>query len=89
MKAWFWQLISALAEPDETSDLQVRVEGDQITVTKAGMPMWVSYVKGDRVSLFLCNSWLDPSTTSPSAAAFRARAFHAANAKARELGWIV
>jgi hypothetical protein len=51
--------------------------------------MWVSYVKGDSVSLFLKSSWLDPSTTSPNAAKFRAQAFQAANTKARELGWIV
>jgi hypothetical protein len=66
------------------------VEGTRITVTMPGTGFWVTYQKkfGNQ-HLVLVGSWLDPTTTSPEAGAFRTRALEAANNKARELGWIV
>ena len=52
--------------------------------------MMTAYRKApDRPNLILTRSWLDPTVMSPEISEFRADAFQAAVAKARELGWIV
>ena len=43
----------------------------------------------DSPTLNLTRSWVDPHTTSPAIAEFRAQAYQAAVSKARVLGWIV
>jgi hypothetical protein len=43
----------------------------------------------DSPNLVLTRSWETPTVTSPEISEFRAHAFQAAVAKARELGWIV
>jgi hypothetical protein len=75
----------------EQSDLKVSVEGKRVTIAKApDAGMWVTYEKApSSPDLILTSTWLEPTTTSPSASKFRAQAFDAALAKARELGWIV
>ena len=42
----------------------------------------------DKPNLILTRSWVEPTVTSPGISEFRAKALHAAVAKARELGWI-
>ena len=70
--------------------LSVEVQGKRIVVTMPGTYFAVTYEKRpDTPNLVLTYSWVDPSTTSPATSQFRARAFHAAVDKARELGWIV
>jgi hypothetical protein len=71
-------------------DLHVELLGEEIVVTRPKTDFLLAYRKRiDRRSLIVTRSWVDPHTTSPAVSEFRARAFEAANAKARELGWIV
>jgi hypothetical protein len=71
-------------------DLHVKFDGHEIIVTRPGTDMMTAYRKRpDSPNLVLTRSWENPSATSPEISEFRAKAFHAAIAKARELGWIV
>jgi hypothetical protein len=71
-------------------DLHVKFDGHEIIVTRPGTDMMTAYRKRpDSPNLVLTRSWENPSVTSPEISEFRAKAFHAAIAKARELGWIV
>ena len=71
-------------------ELGVKVEGTPITVTMPGTDFWVIYRKqAGSPHLILTGSWINSTNTSPAVSKFRARAFQAAVAKARELGWIV
>jgi hypothetical protein len=70
----------------------LRLSGNAITVSTAevGTSYSVTYEKlPDQPQLLMTHSWLAPHITTPSVAEFRAKAFHAAVDKARELGWIV
>lgn len=69
----------------DKNELHVKVRGDDITVTEADHT--VTYKKWtDQSHLVLTYSSLD--LTTRAASEFRARAWAAANDKARELGWI-
>ena len=71
-------------------DLHVELLGDEIVVTKPGTEFMTAYRKRpDSPTLNLTRSWVDPHTTSPAIAEFRAQAYQAAVSKARVLGWIV
>ena len=71
-------------------ELNVEVEGTRITVKMPGTDFWVTYQKQPGVpQLVLTGSWIELHITSPTVVEFRARAFHAAVGRARELGWIV
>ena len=71
-------------------DLHVELLGDEIVVTKPGTDFLTAYRKRpDSPTLKLMRSWVDLHITSPEISEFRAHAFQAAVAKARELGWIV
>jgi hypothetical protein len=71
-------------------DLHVELDGDEIVVTRPDADMITAYRKApDRPNLVLTRSWLEPTVSSPEISEFRAHAFQAAIAKARELGWIV
>jgi hypothetical protein len=65
-------------------DLHVKFDGHEINVTRPGTDH-----DDRRPNLVLTRSWLDPHVMSPEISEFRAHAFQAAVAKARELGWIV
>jgi hypothetical protein len=68
--------------------LQIEVEGDSIIVTQPGTRCLVAYQKRvDAPGLVATNMRRDPnpSIRQPD---FLARAWRAANEKARELGWI-
>lgn len=72
-------------------DLNVEVSDNAITVITAevGTNYSVTYEKlPNQPQLLMTHSWLAPRITTPSVADFRAKAFHAAVDKARELGWI-
>ena len=72
------------------AELDMRVEGNSIIVAKPDSDMWVIYEKSEESpDLVLTGSWLNTWETAPAIAEFRAQAFQAAIAKARELGWIV
>ena len=69
--------------------LNVFVDGTSITVTMPGTDFAVTYQKRVANShLVLTRSWIAGSVNLPPISEFRARALHAAVAKARELGWI-
>jgi hypothetical protein len=70
------------------ADIKVEVQTDtsKIIVTCPGTDLTVTYQKKDFVPK---RSWADYRVVTPPISAFRFRAFHAAVAKARELGWIV
>jgi hypothetical protein len=71
-------------------DLKVKFDGQEIIVTKPGTDFMLAYRKrSDSPNLVLTRSWEKPTVTSPEISEFRAQAFQAAVAKARELGWIV
>jgi hypothetical protein len=61
---------------------------DAIIVTMPGTRYSVTYRKGADPWLLASDSYYDPAFPSHKHT-FRARAFTAANDKARELGWIV
>ena len=66
--------------------LQVSVDGTSIIVTMPGTDFSVAYQKQfDSPHLVLTHM----SITASAIHQFRARAFHAAVEKARELGWII
>ena len=71
-------------------DLHVKFDGHEIIVTRPETDMMTAYRKRpDSPNLVLTRSWLEPTVSSPEISEFRAHAFQAAVAKARELGWIV
>jgi hypothetical protein len=71
-------------------DVQAKLEGDEIVVTRSGTDFLVAYRKtSDRPNLVLSRSWLPPTEATAFTNQFRAAAFQAAVSKARELGWIV
>ena len=71
-------------------DLKVKFDGQEIIVTKPGTDFMLAYRRRpDSPNLILTRSWEKPTVTSPEISEFRAHAFQAAVAKARELGWIV
>ena len=71
-------------------NLQIELDGDEIVVTKPGTDFLLAYRKrSDSPNLVLTRSWEKPTVMSPEISEFRAHAFQAAVAKARELGWIV
>ena len=83
-------IIDAIAKDAAARDLSVTVEGNTITVAQIGTEMWSTHEKRPENPHLVCmGSWREPSATSPAVSQFRARAFQAAIAKARELGWIV
>ena len=69
-------------------DVQVAVEDGAIIVTLPGTSFCVVYRKGADPWLLVSNIRDDPNSPI-SKYTFRARAWVAANDKARELGWIV
>ena len=70
-------------------EISVEVVGGEIVVTKLGTTFLLAYRKSaEEPRLVLRRSRIPPTTTSLRSA-FRAEAWQAANAKARELGWIV
>ena len=70
--------------------LHIKFDGLEIIVTRPGTNMMTAYRKApDRPNLMLTRSWENPIVMSPDISEFRAKAFQAAIAKARELGWIV
>ena len=67
-------------------DLHVNFDGHEIIITRPGTDMMTAYRKAaDRPNLVLTRSWVEP--TVKLASEFRAEAFQAAVANARELGW--
>jgi hypothetical protein len=72
------------------ADLRVEVQGDYIIITLPGTKFMVTYYKLDNPPELRAKSdWTDDPDASVTLGAFRARAWIAANDKARELGWIV
>lgn len=70
--------------------LKVDVADDEIVVTKPGTTFLLAYRKSvDQSRLVLTRSWMTPTPASRGINEFRALAFQAAVAKARDLGWIV
>ena len=71
-------------------DLHVEVQGDYIIITLPGTKFRVTYYKlNDPRELRAKSDWTDDPDAPVTLGAFRARAWIAANDKARELGWIV
>jgi hypothetical protein len=84
------RLADMITQDEANSDLATTVKGDSITVAKFGTGFFVTYEqRPENPHLILIRSWAPLSDTTPAAAEFRARAFQAAVAKARELGWII
>jgi len=75
-------------ENDLVGELRVTVENGAITVTMRGTSYLITYRKGDEPWLLASDIRDDPAYPSCKFT-FRARAWTAANDKARELGWIV
>ena len=74
----------------DNHDLHVEVRGDYIIITLPGTKFMVSYYKvGDPPQVMTKSVWTDDPDAPVTLGAFRARAWIAANDKARELGWIV
>jgi len=77
-------------ESETSRHLRAEVEGDDITVTMPGTAFSVTHEKrADSPQLVMTNSRMALSVTTSAASEFRARAWPAANDKARELVWIV
>jgi hypothetical protein len=72
-------------------ELQVDVDGDDtIIVNKSGTELLVAYqMRPNEPFLIMAHSWITPTVMSREITDFRAKAFGAAVAKARELRWIV
>jgi hypothetical protein len=74
----------------DNHDLHVEVQGDYIIITLPGTKFMVTYYKvDDQPQLMAKSDWTDDPDAPITLGAFRARAWLAANDKARELGWIV
>jgi len=82
-------LLSGVAQQyDNDLDVQVSVVGEAIIVTMPGTSYSVTYHKRNEPWL-LASDICDDKNSPISKFTFRARAWTAANEKARELGWIV
>ena len=77
-----------MEKPDNDLDLQVSVMDDAIIVTMRGTSYSVTYRKRDEPWLHASNI-RDDKDSPISKFTFRARAWAAANEKARELEWII
>ena len=74
----------------DNPDLRVEVQGDYIIIPLPGTKFMVTYYKLDNPPELRAKSdWTDDPDASVTLGAFRARAWIAANDKARALGWIV
>ena len=73
----------------ETIRLRVDVEDDGIIVTLPGTSFRVIYRKRSQYPRLVAFDFRDDTSAGISQASFAARAWRVANAKARELGWIV
>jgi hypothetical protein len=76
-------------EGDSGLGVLVVLEGDAIVVTIPGTSYSVSYRKLRNSAWLVASDIHDDADSSISKFTFRARAWTAANEKARELGWIV
>jgi hypothetical protein len=72
-----------------TGEISIDVVGEEIVITKPGTTFLLAYRKSAEEPRLVLRRSRIPPTTSSIRNLFRARAFQAANAKARELGWIV
>lgn len=71
------------------AELSVEVQGTSIIVTMPGTDLSVTYQKRFAAPHFvLTQRWVPAHVPWPTIFEFRTRAFQAAVAKARELGWI-
>ena len=71
-------------------ELAVVLDGDEIVVTKPGTLLLLAYRKPvDEPRLVLTRSSITRTRSTTAITEFRAQAFQAAMAKARELGWRV
>ena len=71
-------------------ELAVVLDGDEIVVTKPGTLLLLAYRKSvDEARLVLTRSSITGTRCTTAITEFRAQAFQAAVAKARELGWRV
>jgi hypothetical protein len=71
-------------------ELAVVLDGDEIVVTKPGTLLLLAYRKSvDEARLVLTRSSITGTRSTTAITEFRAQAFQAALAKARELGWRV
>jgi hypothetical protein len=80
----------ATSDPsDANQHLRVDVRGDEIIITLPGTKFMVTYRKPkDARHITSKSDWTDDPDASLTLGAFRARAWIAATAKARELGWL-
>jgi hypothetical protein len=71
-------------------ELVVVLDGNEIVVTKPGTLLLLAYQKSvDEPRLVLTRSSISRTLSTTAITEFRAQAFQAAVAKARELGWVV
>jgi hypothetical protein len=71
-------------------DLRIEVEGDGIIITLVGTKFMVTYQRPKEMSRLVAKSdWTDDPDAAVTFGEFRARAWIAATARARELGWII
>ena len=71
-------------------ELAVVLDGDEIVITKPGTLLLLAYRKSvDEPRLVLTRSSITRTRSTTAIIEFRAQAFQAAVAKARELGWII
>jgi hypothetical protein len=72
-----------------TDRMRVTLEDNKITVANPDTGFWVSYdTHPHSPYLILTDTGLNWTGITPEVSQFRAKAFQAAVAKARELGWI-
>ena len=74
---------------NETGDLHLVVASDGIVVTMPRTDFLVIYTKPENTPWLMVTKLKDDQTASLKLAEFLARAWIAANDKARALGWIV
>ena len=80
----------SIPQMTDKADLHVELQGDYIIITLPGTKFRVTYYKlNDPPELRAKSDWTDDPDAPVTLGAFRARAWIAANDKARELGWIV
>jgi hypothetical protein len=80
---------ASIGQMTDNHDLHVEVQGDYIIITLPGTKFMVTYYKlDDPPELRAKSDWTDDPDAPITLGAFRARAWIAANDKARELGWI-
>ena len=71
------------------AEVSIEVIDKRIVVRKPGTDFSVYEKRPENSHAVLPREWLDPRTAPPAITEFRAQAFRAAIAKAREIGWIV